>query len=238
MKNFSSPLPSDRIPSRGFSLVEMLVVVAVIGILAALLFPALQSARERSSSAACLGNLRQLHIAIMALANDNEGQLPLGSDSANNYASWGWYLLEGGYLPKIPQTPGKRPRHPLYDPGSKVTEISSIAGGYGINRRLVDLPIVNPVRTRIVNVSHPSEKFLLMCSGIYSILPSQAAASSLPHLYLPGRSVNRATQWPDKNRQDAIEGRHGRKINTITLSGNAQTWNADELPLTSDHWDR
>jgi len=116
--------------------------------------------------------------------------------------------------------------------------MGTTVGAYGINRDLTGSSKTDPVRTRIVTVSNPSKKLLLFCSGIYSITRNQATVSGPPNLYLPGRSANQSRGWSDRYRQDAIEGRHGRKINTITLSGNAQVWNADEIPLTSDHWNK
>jgi len=52
------------------------VVVAIIVLLAALLLPALKSAREKGKSAACVSNLRQLGIAFVVYAGDNDDYLP------------------------------------------------------------------------------------------------------------------------------------------------------------------
>ncbi len=68
-----------RLPSpRGFTLVELLVVVAIIAILAALLLPALATARQAARKAACLSNLRQVGLALTAYAGENEGLIPFG----------------------------------------------------------------------------------------------------------------------------------------------------------------
>ena len=60
----------------GFTLVELLVVIAVIAILAALLLPALSRAKERAYRAQCTSNLKQLGVAIELYADDHNDQLP------------------------------------------------------------------------------------------------------------------------------------------------------------------
>ncbi len=60
----------------GFTLVELLVVVAVIAVLVALLMPAMAKAKESARRASCLNNLRQLSLASAAYSNDCKGRYP------------------------------------------------------------------------------------------------------------------------------------------------------------------
>ena len=69
--------PSSRTRG-GFTLVELLVVIATIGILAALLLPTLSAAQAKARKTACISNLRQLGIAIHNYAADAEGDIPYG----------------------------------------------------------------------------------------------------------------------------------------------------------------
>ncbi len=70
--NVSKALPK----SRGFTLVELLTVIAVTGILLALLFPALAGAGRKSKSVACQGNLRQLGMVLRIYLEDFAGTYP------------------------------------------------------------------------------------------------------------------------------------------------------------------
>ena len=70
---------SASIPrGRAFTLIELLVVIAILAILAALLLPALATAREKGRKAVCVSNLRQVGLAIRSYADDNEGRIPYG----------------------------------------------------------------------------------------------------------------------------------------------------------------
>jgi len=70
----------------GFTLVELLVAVGVIGVLCALLLPTLANARGRARTAKCLSNIRQLGIAGFAYASDSLEYLPPRRGPSNCWA--------------------------------------------------------------------------------------------------------------------------------------------------------
>jgi prepilin-type N-terminal cleavage/methylation domain-containing protein/prepilin-type processing-associated H-X9-DG protein len=72
---------------RGFTLVELLVVIGIIAVLIGLLLPALNKAREQSKRTTCLANLRTLGQAMILYANDSRDRLPNANPPAtvNDY---------------------------------------------------------------------------------------------------------------------------------------------------------
>src|SRR4051812_37034123 len=71
---------SLRRVSRGFTLVELLVVIGIIALLISILLPTLAAARRAANGVACLSNVRQLGLAAVMFAADHKQYVPTASD--------------------------------------------------------------------------------------------------------------------------------------------------------------
>ena len=78
---------------RAFTLIELLIIIAIVGILAAILLHALSRAKAVAKRIHCVGNVKQLALATYLYADDNQYRLPSGFDSSNGHA-WDRLFLD------------------------------------------------------------------------------------------------------------------------------------------------
>ena len=82
-----------------FTLIELLIVVAIIAILAALLLPVLSKAKERSRRAVCSNNQRQFGLAMNIYAEDSKFQLMYNHQNISNGATSGTEAIWTDFIP-------------------------------------------------------------------------------------------------------------------------------------------
>ena len=104
--------PRSMKTSRGFTLVELLVVIGIIALLISILLPSLGQARESARTVQCASNMRQVALGLIQYINDNKGKhppmwvdpLPGNAPTASRTIwpggfHWGVQLMLGGYIP-------------------------------------------------------------------------------------------------------------------------------------------
>jgi len=142
---------------QGFTIVELLVVIAIIAILASMLLPALNKAKEAGKSIVCIGNLKQLGLAMLSYTDDNNGTFPDGGSSTIQYQCWDWKLAD--YL-KYALSPGPAIYHcPSGIPSANQTINQS--RGYAMNDN-VARGFYNPADSKIGKTRRDGELLALL----------------------------------------------------------------------------
>jgi prepilin-type N-terminal cleavage/methylation domain-containing protein/prepilin-type processing-associated H-X9-DG protein len=96
-----APVETSTRPPRGFTLIELLVAIVIIGVLVALLLPAVQSAREAARRLQCRNNLKQIGLALHAY-HDGHGAFP---SSMNAWRAGAFFTAFTAVLPYLEQAP-------------------------------------------------------------------------------------------------------------------------------------
>jgi len=160
---------------RIFTLVELLVVIAVIAILASLLLPALNNARTRAKGIQCAGNLKQCSTGMIQYTDDNNGYVPLDIQVVAPYARWQDHLLPY-VLPNLCSNPsdfaGNAPKRnsiyirnnipigPFKCAAQALSGAADSTKHYGINYNFRELAPERPMSLKIVKSKNMSLRML------------------------------------------------------------------------------
>jgi type II secretion system protein G len=101
---------------QGFTLIELMIVIAIIGVLAAIAVPNFKRARERANTRACYANQKTIAGAVEMYNLDNNTIAGIDSGTCNQ-------LVSAGYLQSMPSDPG----------GGAAFTYAAISGGNGIS---------------------------------------------------------------------------------------------------------
>jgi prepilin-type N-terminal cleavage/methylation domain-containing protein/prepilin-type processing-associated H-X9-DG protein len=236
-----------------FTLVELLVVLAILTVLLALLMPTISRARRQARSVICLSNLRQLGVAFQVYVNNNKGKSFIGYGSVDNY--WLRVLepeMVGGkgvlYCPEAPDNightvvAGGSPRmgtafHAWANsaPGNPVDAVV-FESSYGMNGWINHLKPAGPPpygdeAMRDFYIPLPAKD-----SDAIPLFADCTGTAGWPlHTDTPPRNllVPIPTTGTSQDKVCAMHGfcmaRHGRAINVVFLDGHARRVPLEEL---------
>lgn len=217
----------------GFTLIELLVVIAIIAILAALLLPALNSAKERSKGATCLSNLKECAGAGQMYGNDYDGYFRHRSGHYYNEGSKSYTALRylspyvGGpseaAIQKLKETPGADKHIPkvFFCPSKELPDTEffglksysfsshqNVKEEYGVQPLFKNTYFVNSS-----NVRTSAQKVIFVADT--NTLDKDSVSYNNNALYYKAD--------PSKNHLGIIQIRHGNAANVAGLDGSARS---------------
>ncbi|AHF89850.1 N-terminal cleavage protein [Opitutaceae bacterium TAV5] len=207
------PVPSAR---HGFTLIELLTVIAIIGILAAIMIPTVSAVRRSARNATCISNLRQVHIAIMAYAQDRRDVFPdVNNVSVSPTLQW-WGAVQP-YMGAPNATDIKLVAKVLQCPEVVLISQQKAAPGtnhglypnYGMSTSLGQLVsssgTASGKKVRITDVRNPSRTLLAGDNGVNDTTGARQSSLSVTTVVMQG----------DKHRQGS---------NFVWVDGHVSTW--------------
>lgn len=239
----------------GFTLVELLVVMAMIFLLLAIFIPALSIIRHRTRTLVCRWQIRQITLDLIMYDEKNQmfpysfmnrfrPEPPGGfvGDPTKDKRGWWWFHLMEGYT----ETKKKKLLCPSKLLNNPILNDSILYGNYGINQSICKTPGSIQSQNEFVGaplskdqIPQPERTLLIVDCG-YSVT-SWWHATDIPPVpldgsrgvgtaYIPGLAINEDKHLLPGQDQDANDGRHPNKtVNVGFVGGNVARKQADEL---------
>lgn len=225
---------------KGFTLIELLVVIAIIAILSGIIFPVFSAAREKARTTVCLNNLKQLGMATILYADDNNKYYPPSVFDLKDgrYPTWtSPYVLYYQYIKnrEIFFCPNSYNGYDTTQTDLKLENLT-LKGNYSANTWIMSVKSVGYKYTKIKNPSN----IIIIYEG------SRAYENDLNWLnkgkgnyYLPG--WGKATgEEPDPSldedqTDDYKNGRHNGGINLAYCDGHSEWKKTEDLVIWADY---
>ena len=231
--------------SNKFTLIELLVVIAIIAILAAILMPALSSARARGRMASCQSNLKQLGSVFLNYANDNEDFIvpahpKFGPGSTNTVPNWVQMLVMKKYV----------------SPSNFAVPVTQLDTGTNYAKGLFACPAEDGVLEGMETNSPPAHSGATTHYGMGTFVGAWSISDKKTSIYAQKvnqyrnhskvmwlgdrhfgpRTSTQINYYAGKNKGYILDGfiRHNGRANFMFFDGHVESRNHNEVPAAND----
>jgi prepilin-type N-terminal cleavage/methylation domain-containing protein/prepilin-type processing-associated H-X9-DG protein len=156
---------------KAFTLIEILVVIAIISLLAGILFPVFSKAREKGRQSQCLSNMRQIGVALLLYRQDYDGRLPIATDTSDKGVATGWHSNDIEIQNILKTAPALNTTLSPYIKSDEIWHCPQDIGGHRLASRYADISdnIVQDCFPSFFNNLKTSYKYRVEASFIQNI---------------------------------------------------------------------